>query len=96
MAQALAALLTFRRPEVTISPETGLLEEHSRELREPLPLSLHHLPVTVAFAFFDANGELVVVDPSLPEEQTCAGAMMVRAVCTVHRFAGGLTGLHPS
>ena len=78
-AQALAALLTFRRPEVTISPETGLLEEHSRELREPLPLSLHHLPVTIAFAFFDDNGELVVLDPSLAEEQTSAGAMLVRA-----------------
>ena len=64
---------------MTISPETGLLEEHSRELREPLPLSLHHLPVTIAFAFFDDSGELVVVDPSLAEEQSSAGTMMVRA-----------------
>ena len=78
-AQALAALLTFRRPEVTVSPDSGLLEEHSRELREPLPLSLHHLPVTVAFAFFEDSGELVVADPSLAEEQTSAGAMLVRA-----------------
>ena len=39
--QALAALLTFRRPEVTSSADTGLLEEHPPELREPLPLALH-------------------------------------------------------
>lgn len=80
LRQALAALLTFRRPEVTISPETGLLEEHSPELREPLPLSLHHLPVTIAFALFESANELVVADPSLSEEQTCAGAMLVRAL----------------
>ncbi len=81
-AQALAALLTFRRPEVTISSDTGALEEHSPELREPLPLALHHLPIIISFAFFDSVGELVVQDATADEEEASQGVMTVRArVC---------------
>ena len=64
---------------MTISPETGALEEHPPELREPLPLSLHHLPCTLSFAFFDSAGDLVVLDPSFVEEETALGVMTVRS-----------------
>ncbi len=62
-----------------MSPDTGAVEEHAPELREPLPLALHHLPVVVAFAFFEGAGELVVLDPSAVEESAAEGVMTVRA-----------------
>ena len=53
---ALGALLAFRRPDVTVGPgETGDVQAvtvHSPDVREPVPLSLHHLPLAVTFAFF--------------------------------------------
>ncbi len=79
--QALAALLTFRRSEVTVSPETGQLDVHPEEQREPLALSLHHLPVLLTFAFYDSAGELVVLDPTADEERAAKGVMTVRERC---------------
>ena len=53
---ALGALLAFRRPDVTVGPgETGDVQAvtvHSPDVREPVPLSIHHLPLAVTFAFF--------------------------------------------
>lgn len=46
---------------------------HPRELREPVPLSLHHLPLPITFAAFE-GGELLAVDPSLKEEAAAAGS----------------------
>ena len=63
---------------MTISADTGALEVHPAALREPLPLSLHHLPVVVSFAFFDGAGELLLLDPSAAEEGTALGAMTAR------------------
>lgn len=49
---------------------------HPPELREPVPLSLHHLPLPVSFAVFGEEGELLVVDPSLKEEAAAAGTFV--------------------
>ncbi|KAH9783326.1 exosome complex component RRP45B [Citrus sinensis] len=46
---ALAALLTYRRPECSLGGEDGLEE------REPLPLIIHHLPIAVTFGFFSSE-----------------------------------------
>jgi exosome complex RNA-binding protein Rrp42 (RNase PH superfamily) len=72
---------------VTISSDTGALEEHAPELREPLPLALHHLPVIVSFAFFDNVGELVVQDPTADEEEAAQGVMTVRLLALAMRSA---------
>ncbi|XP_020536079.1 exosome complex component RRP45B isoform X3 [Jatropha curcas] len=57
---ALAALLTFRRPECTLGGEDGQqVIVHPPEVKEPLPLIVHHLPIAVTFAFF--NGERSMV-----------------------------------
>ncbi|KAI7752432.1 hypothetical protein M8C21_033270 [Ambrosia artemisiifolia] len=49
---ALAALSTFRRPECTVGGEDGQeLTIHPPDVREPLPLILHHFPVAVTFGF---------------------------------------------
>lgn len=56
---ALAALMAFRRPDVTVGGgEDGqAITVHSPEVREPLPLSIHHLPVPVTFALFEVRRE---------------------------------------
>ena len=61
---ALAALLAFRRPDVTVAPgaggdkalgSSGGVTQHAPDVREPLPLSLHHLPLAVTFALFEVR-----------------------------------------
>ncbi|KAG9158129.1 hypothetical protein Leryth_000286 [Lithospermum erythrorhizon] len=53
---ALAALLTFRRPECSLGGEDGQeVVVHPPEVREPLPLIVHHLPIAVTFAFIGSE-----------------------------------------
>ena len=54
---AVAALMSFRRPEVSVgSPQCPqAFVVHPPEEREPLPLSLHHLPMPVTFALFEVS-----------------------------------------
>ncbi|KAH9545098.1 hypothetical protein CY35_12G031300 [Sphagnum magellanicum] len=57
---ALAALLSFRRPECTLGgPDGQDIIVHPPEVREPLALSIHHLPIAVTFAFL-GDGDLLV------------------------------------
>jgi exosome complex component RRP45 len=48
---SVAALAHFRRPDVTVVGDTVTV--HSVEDRQPVPLALHHLPISCTFAFFD-------------------------------------------
>lgn len=90
---ALAALLSFRRPEC--STEDGGGQEvviHPPEMREPLPLIIHHLPIAVTFAFF-GDGEFVVMDPSYREELVMKGRLTVTMnvhgdICAVQKGGG--------
>ncbi|KAI4373660.1 hypothetical protein MLD38_011763 [Melastoma candidum] len=90
---ALAALLTFRRPECTVGGENG--EEvviHPPEAREPLPLTIHHLPIAVTFALFDDEGTLVI-DPTHLEEAVMGGRMTATLntngdVCAIQKAGG--------
>ncbi|KAK9727653.1 3'-5'-exoribonuclease [Basidiobolus ranarum] len=88
---AISALLHFRRPDVTVSGEEVTI--HPVEERNPVPLSIHHIPICVTFSFFD-NGELLVVDANLLEEQLRTGDMTIamnshREICTLSK-AGGI------
>ncbi|KAI3429482.1 hypothetical protein D9Q98_005573 [Chlorella vulgaris] len=94
---ALAALMAFRRPNVTVGGDDGqTVIVHPRELREPVPLSLHHLPLPITFAAFE-GGELLAVDPSLKEEAAAAGSFTVvqnafGELCALQKIDGcGLT-----
>ncbi|KAI8049592.1 ribosomal protein S5 domain 2-type protein [Syncephalis plumigaleata] len=87
---AMAALLHFRRPDVTIVGEDVTV--HSLEERNPVPLSLHHIPVCVSFGFFE-QGEQLVVDPSYLEERLQDGDMTVtvnthRELCALSKAGG--------
>ncbi|KAG2442728.1 hypothetical protein HXX76_002810 [Chlamydomonas incerta] len=95
---ALAALLAFRKPEVEVGGESGSeIIVHPPEVREPVPLTIHHLPVAVTFALFQA-GDVLVADPTWKEEAAAAGSCTVvmnpaQEVCCVHKADG--IGLSP-
>ncbi|KAK4851053.1 hypothetical protein QYF36_012088 [Acer negundo] len=72
---ALAALLTFQRPECSLGGEDGQeVILHPPEEREPLPLIEHHLPIAVTFGFFSSES-IMVIDPTHHEEAVMAGKM---------------------
>lgn len=54
---ALAALLAFRKPQVSIDGGASGCEVviHPPEEKDPLPLTLHHLPVAISFALFEVR-----------------------------------------
>eukprot|EP01104_Vermistella_antarctica_P015412 TRINITY_DN5062_c0_g1_i1.p1 TRINITY_DN5062_c0_g1~~TRINITY_DN5062_c0_g1_i1.p1 ORF type:complete len:444 (+),score=169.41 TRINITY_DN5062_c0_g1_i1:142-1473(+) len=84
------ALLHFRRPDVSIVGDTVTV--HSLDEREPVPLSIHHVPICVTFAFFD-DGALEAVDPSLKEELIMSGRMTMsinshNEMCAVQKGGG--------
>lgn len=90
----IAALAHFRRPDVTISGEEVTI--HTLEEKNPVPLSLHHWPMCVTFAFFD-NGKYLLVDPMEREERVMDGKTVLsmniyREICTLH--VGGTMSLH--
>ncbi|KAJ1795509.1 3'-5'-exoribonuclease [Coemansia sp. RSA 2399] len=88
---AIAALRHFRRPDVTVDGEEAII--HDVKERNPVPLSIHHTPVCVSFAFLGSNGEFPVVDPSLLEEQTQVSSYTVtlnshREICALNKAGG--------
>ncbi|KAF9205307.1 hypothetical protein BGZ49_004207 [Haplosporangium sp. Z 27] len=88
---AITALQHFRRPDVTVVGEEVTI--HTLEQRNPVPLSIHHIPICVTFAFFD-NGQHVLVDPTHLEEQIQEGDMTItlnvhKEVCALSK-AGGI------
>ncbi|CAN0922477.1 Exosome complex component RRP45B [Linum grandiflorum] len=91
---ALAALLTFRRPECSLCGENGQeVVVHPPEVKEPLPLIVHHIPIAVTFAFFSTE-HTVAVDPTHSEEAVMGGRMTVTVnasgdICAIQK-AGGL------
>ncbi len=86
----IAALLHFRRPFTTTIGNSVTV--HSLEDREPVPLSIHHIPISITFGFFD-DGKNIVVDPSLKEELVMDGRMTLtlnshREICAVQKGGG--------
>lgn len=59
MLSALAGLTDFRRPDVQVSAEHEVTVFSAFD-RHPVPLSLHHFPLSVSFGIYqDSNGNLV-------------------------------------
>ncbi|KAL3625792.1 hypothetical protein CASFOL_030321 [Castilleja foliolosa] len=90
---ALAALLTFRRPECTLGGEDGQeVTLHPPEVKEPLPLIVHHLPIAVTFAFI-GNESTVVLEPTHFEEAVMGGRLTATLntngdVCAIQKAGG--------
>ncbi|KAL3512632.1 hypothetical protein ACH5RR_025349 [Cinchona calisaya] len=90
---ALAALLTSRRPECSLGGEDGQeVIVHPPEVREPLPLIIHHLPIAVTFAFIGDENR-VVIDPTHFEEGVMGGRLTATLnangdVCAIQKAGG--------
>lgn len=90
---ALAALLTFRRPECTLGGNDGQeVTVHPPEVSEPVPLIVHHLPIAVTFAFFSKINSMVV-DPNHFEEALMEGRITFTVningdVCAIQKPGG--------
>ncbi|KAA8594470.1 hypothetical protein FQN60_011605 [Etheostoma spectabile] len=77
---AITALCHFRRPD------------YSPEERDPIPLSIYHMPISVSFSFFQ-QGTYLLVDPCEREERVMDGLLMIamnkhREICSIQSSGG--------
>lgn len=80
MLGIMTALLGFVRPDVTVSGIDCVV--HNPDEKLPIPLSIHHIPIPVTFAFFKQNDfSAVVVDPTAEEESLADGKMTMVVNC---------------
>ncbi|XWS57367.1 hypothetical protein CRYUN_Cryun09bG0168600 [Craigia yunnanensis] len=90
---ALAALMTFQRPECSLGGEDGQeVIIHPPEMREPLPLIVHHLSIAITFCFF-VDESIVVIDPTHKEEAVMTGRMIATVnangdICAIQKAGG--------
>ncbi|KAJ8000560.1 hypothetical protein DPEC_G00181370 [Dallia pectoralis] len=87
---AITALSHFRRPDVGIQGEDVTV--YSTEERDPIPLSIYHMPISVSFAFFQ-QGTYLLVDPCDREERVMDGLLMIamnkhREICSIQSSGG--------
>ncbi|XP_040822676.1 exosome complex component RRP45 isoform X1 [Ochotona curzoniae] len=87
---AIVALCHFRRPDVSVQGDEVTL--YTPEERDPVPLSIHHMPICVSFAFFQ-QGMYLLVDPSEREERVMDGLLVIamnkhREICTIQSSGG--------
>jgi len=77
----MAALQHFRKPDISVEGE--IVTVYTAAEREPVPLSLLHIPLCVTFNFYktemrDGQQEIFsVVDACLKEEQIREGCMTI-------------------
>merc|ERR1711964_829764 len=92
-AAALASLMHFRRPAVTVDA-SGKITKHSFEEQDPAPLAIHHTPVTVSFGFLELEeSELAIVDPTDEEENVLSGRLIFAInghgeICSMRKSGG--------
>jgi len=88
---AITALHHFRRPDVTIGEQVII---HPIEERDPVPLSIHHIPLCITFGIFLVDDEaILVVDPQWKEENVMKGRITMilnihRELCGVQKAGG--------
>eukprot|EP01090_Pellita_catalonica_P017188 TRINITY_DN5128_c0_g1_i1.p1 TRINITY_DN5128_c0_g1~~TRINITY_DN5128_c0_g1_i1.p1 ORF type:complete len:441 (+),score=85.97 TRINITY_DN5128_c0_g1_i1:76-1398(+) len=86
----ITALLHFRRPDAAMRGDSIVIYPDTE--RDPVPLSIHHIPISVTFSFLD-DGEFVLVDPNFKEEQVMEGTMTItvnnyKEICAIHKGGG--------
>ncbi|TNN38078.1 Exosome complex component RRP45 [Liparis tanakae] len=87
---AITALCHFRRPDVGIQGDEVTV--YSPDERDPIPLSIYHMPISVSFAFFQ-QGTYLLVDPCEREERVMDGLLMIamnkhREICSIQSSGG--------
>ncbi|VEU21846.1 DEKNAAC102809 [Brettanomyces naardenensis] len=82
----MTALLHFRKPDIEVAGEEVVVYDTNQ--REPVPLSILHVPICITFNFYNPNGneenvkgelnnELILADASLIEERLSLGTMTI-------------------
>ncbi|KAK7032873.1 exosome complex component rrp45 [Favolaschia claudopus] len=87
----IVALKHFRRPDVEVIGDEVTI--HPASERAPIPLSLHHTPFCLTFAFFPGSETAPVLDPSQLEQRLSVGLMSValnaqKELCVVQKLGG--------
>ncbi|KAJ6496459.1 ribosomal protein S5 domain 2-type protein [Mycena vitilis] len=87
----IVALKHFRRPDVEVIGDEVTI--HPPSERAPIPLSMHHTPFCLTFAFFPDSETSPVLDPSQLEQRLSTGLMSValnaqRELCVVQKLGG--------
>ncbi|NP_001006077.1 exosome complex component RRP45 [Danio rerio] len=87
---AISALSHFRRPDVAIQGRDVTV--FGPEERDPIPLSIYHMPICVSFAFF-LQGSFLLVDPCEREERVKDGLLVIamnkhREICSIQSSGG--------
>ena len=97
---ALGILCCYRRPDTSIDPDApGGVAIHSTNDREPLPLTLHHLPIPITLALFRSEIDqgvmdvVTVLDPAWKEEATSSGSFLATVtpqgeICAIQKSQG--------
>jgi len=67
--------------------------QHPPTERAPMPLSMHHTPFCLTFAYFQDTSIPAILDPSRLEERLSAGVMTIalnaqRELCVVQKAGG--------
>lgn len=82
----MTALQHFRKPDVSIKGTEIIVYEYNE--RQPVPLSILHVPICVTFSFFnpvdkvenikgDLNQEIAIMDADLNEESVRDGSLVI-------------------
>lgn len=86
-----AALQHFRKNDISVEGEKVTV--YTPAEREPVPLSLLHLPFCVTFSFYMGEEEVVLLDTTLLEEQLREGSCTISMnrhgeVCQIAKLGG--------
>jgi exosome complex component RRP45 len=86
-----AALRHFRKPDTSIEGET--LTVYTPAEREPVPLSWLHSPLCITFSFYGDDGDIVLLDSTLLEEQLRVSSCTISLnkhgeICQVAKLGG--------
>lgn len=86
-----AALRHFRKPDTSMEGET--LTVYTPAEREPVPLSWLHSPLCVTFNFYGDEGDIVVLDATLLEEQLQVSSCTISLnkhgeICQIAKLGG--------
>jgi exosome complex component RRP45 len=92
---AMAVLSAFRLPQAELAAD-GSVVVHAPEEREPLPLTIQHVPLATSFVFI-GTADNVLVDATRDEAAAAVGSVVVvrdrfsvdtDEVCAVHKADG--------
>lgn len=89
----MGGLLHLRVPQTSV--EAGLVVCHESDEREPMPLSIHHVPLCCTFCLFalDDTEVCAIVDPSDSEESVADGHVTYclnvhKELCAINKLGG--------